>query len=107
MEKKIGYSMIKHGYNISVYIQNSAGDTICRMLRDDAPSYAQQESYAKRIVESWNEHDKLKEENALLIATLKTIADCDEKSTGYSLTKSDAKGFVKIAKDMLDNLKNK
>lgn len=104
MEKKIGYSMIKHGFNTSVYIQNSAGDTICRMLRDDAPSYAQQESYAKRIVESWNEYDKLKEENALLIEALENILSFDPHKTGMQINCWNADPVNK-AKELLNTLK--
>lgn len=84
------YRMFKNDKIIfSCVIQNNAGDTICKMLRDDAPDYDTQEKHAETICKAVNNY------NALVAALerIKNIYDNVEDAAGV------------IAKETLNNLK--
>lgn len=70
----------------SCFINNGNGDSVCKMLRDDAPDYDTQESWAKQLQQAINEYDKLKADHAKMLEALK---ECKEY---FDYTSEDNRG---------------
>ncbi len=76
MNEKWNYKMFNDpNLKYSCVINSSNGDSICKMLRDDAPNNAIQESRAKLIISVPQMLDELKTNHDFLLALYSTISN--------------------------------